>query len=254
MLTYQEQKEQARIQREAPLARRRRESKLLIALFVIVAALLLLMSSFVRAADLPAKASPWAPASAYTWNGFWLGIRGGRGVNATSAASLTDGITTIDFGAAPKGIVGGLNGGLDLQLGQSVVAGLYIEQDFADLRASTNVGSISLANLTNYLGAAGARFGYLVTPASLIYVKGGFAWVGAHPDFAAVGTSKAISDTSTGYEVGVGLEHRMNANWSVKIEYDHTKAGDKTMAISEAMTSTAHYTIDKGMVGISYRF
>ena len=125
---------------------------------------------------------------------------------------------------------------------------------FADLRTSVNMGSVSLANLTNYLGAAGARFGYLVTPVSLIYLKGGFAWVGAHPDFAAVGTSKSISDTSTGYELGVGLEHRMDAHWSVKIEYDHTKAGDKSMVIAEGLTSTAHYTIDKGMVGINYRF
>jgi outer membrane immunogenic protein len=223
----------------------------------------LLASWPAMAADLPVKAAPYAPPpAAYNWTGFWIGIRGGYGVNSTDVGTLNLGGTSIDIGTAPKGFVGGGDAGLDFQFSPAFVGGIYIEQDFADLRSTANmgVGGISLANLTNYLGAAGARFGYLVTPASLLYLKGGFAWVGAHPNFSAVGTAQSISDTSVGYELGVGLEHKLVGNWSVKIEYDHTHAGDKSLDASGAfqappgtVTSTTHYTIDKGMIGIAYK-
>ncbi len=169
-------------------------------------------------------------------------------------------MSALDIGSAPKGFVGGVDGGIDFQFSPAFVGGIYIEQDFADLRSSVNAdlrssvnmgGGTSLSNLTNYLGAAGGRFGYLVTPASLLYLKGGLAWVGAHPNFSAVGTSQEITDTSFGYELGGGLEHKLGGGWAVKIEYDHTHAGDKTIAINEVLSSTAHYTIDKGMVGIT---
>src|SRR5262245_31888400 len=163
MLTYEEQKELARIHRERS-SFFKSNCWWIVATAALVGAMMLASGIPGRAADLPVKAAPFAPVAAYTWNGIWLGVRAGYGVNATNAGSITDGLVTIDFGAAPKGIVGGLNGGLDFQLGPSFVAGLYIEQDFAGLCTSTNVGGISLANLTNYLGAAGGRLGCLVTP------------------------------------------------------------------------------------------
>ena len=223
---------------------------------IAVAAILSVIGGFAQAADLPlaGKVPPYVAAQPmYNWSGLWIGIRGGYGVNSTNVATLTDGVSTFDIGSAPKGFVGGGDAGIDFQFSPAFVGGIYVEQDFADLRNSANLGSVSLANLTNYLGAAGVRFGYLVTPTTLLFVKGGFAWVGAHPEFSRVGTTQAITDTSFGYEIGGGLEHKLGGNWSVKIEYDHTHAGDKQIPISEGLSSIAHYTIDKGMVGISYK-
>src|SRR5262245_30640503 len=74
MLTYEEQKELARIHRE---------DRGLLALWMVLAAIaiaaLLVLAWAVpgRAADLPVKAAPFAPVAAYSWNGVWLGARAG---------------------------------------------------------------------------------------------------------------------------------------------------------------------------------
>src|SRR5260370_37599601 len=127
----------------------------------------LVISSWSRAADLGVnKAPPYAAsASTYNWSGIWLGIRGGYGANTTSVGTLSDGVSALDIGSAPKGFVGGVDGGIDFQFSPAFVGGIYIEQDFADLRSSVNAdlrssvnmgGVTSLSNLTSYLGSAGA--------------------------------------------------------------------------------------------------
>jgi len=217
-------------------------------------------------ADLPVKAPPQGVyITNYSWTGLWLGAYFGGAINATNS-TVTDGISAIDFGTIPKGVLGGINAGVNFQPGQQIVLGLYIEQDFANMSGSdsmsvvqghTGLGTFSLANASNYLGAAGARAGYLLNPSSLLYAKGGFAWVGAKPDFAAIGTAKGISDTSFGWQIGGGLEHRLSANWSVKIEYDHTQAGDKQIDVPVSggvLSSINKYRIDKAVIGLNYLF
>ena len=208
----------------------------------------------VDAADMSVKAPMSAPyVTNYQWSGFWLGAHVGGAINSTSS-TVTDGVDSIDIGSAPRGVLGGVEAGLDYQFAPLFVLGLYVEQDFADIRAGGNLtGMATTNNVTNYLGAAGGRLGWLITPTTMLYAKGGFSWVGAAPDFSALGTSKAISDTSVGTQVGGGLEHRLNANWSVKVEYDHTHAGDKTIDLG-ALTSINKYSIDKATIGASYRF
>jgi outer membrane immunogenic protein len=209
-------------------------------------------------ADLPVKAPPQGVyITNYSWTGLWVGAYLGAGAN-TSNPTVTDGSASVDVGAAPKGFLGGVNAGINFQPSQVIVLGLYAEQDFANITGSGNMlGAFSVTNASNYLGAAGARAGYLLNPSSLLYAKGGFAWVGDKPDFAAIGTSKGISDTSFGWQVGGGLEHRLSANWSVKLEYDHTQAGDKQIDIpvrGGVLSSINKYRIDKAVIGLNYLF
>jgi outer membrane immunogenic protein len=235
-------------------------------LAALIGALLLLGWYFPAvAADLPIKAPVTAYITNYSWNGLWLGAYFGGAINATNS-TVTDGVSAIDFGTIPKGVLGGINAGVNFQPGSQIVLGLYIEQDFANMSGSDNMsvvqghtglGTFSLANASNYLGAVGLRAGYLLNPASLLYAKGGFAWVGAKPDFSAIGTAKGISDTSFGWQVGGGLEHRLSANWSVKLEYDHTQAGDKQIDIPVSggtLSSINKYRIDKAVIGLNYLF
>jgi outer membrane immunogenic protein len=210
------------------------------------------------AADLPVKATQQGVyITNYSWTGLWVGAYLGAGANTTNP-TVTDGSASVDVGAAPKGFLGGVNAGINFQPSQVIVLGLYAEQDFANITGSGNMlGAFSVTNASNYLGAAGARAGYLLNPSSLLYAKGGFAWVGAKPDFAAIGTAKGISDTSFGWQIGGGLEHRLSANWSVKLEYDHTQAGDKQIDIpvrGGVLSSINKYRIDKAVIGLNYLF
>src|SRR5215471_18471595 len=205
------------------------------------------------AADLPIKAPAPSYVTNYQWSGFYLGAHVGGAINSTNQ-TITDGVVSIDIGSAPRGVLGGIEAGLDYQFAPQFVFGLYVEQDFADIRAGgVLANAITTNNVTNYLGAAGGRLGWLITPTTMLYAKGGFAWVGAAPDFSAIGTTKAITDTSVGTQIGGGLEHRLNTNWSVKVEYAHTHAGDKTIDLG-ALTSINKYSIDKATIGLDYRF
>jgi outer membrane immunogenic protein len=225
----------------------------------VAASVLVTPAAPVMAADMALKAPPpYTPV--YSWTGLWIGAYLGGAINTEGQRILLDGVPLADIGAAPKGFLGGVNAGFNFQVSPVFVLGLYVEQDFADLSASGSsaIGPFSVTNATNYLGAAGGRAGYLIDPSSLLYVKGGFAWVGAKPDFAAIGTAKEISDTSFGWQIGGGLEHRLGQNWSVKIEYDHTQAGDRQIDIPvnavSTLSSLNRFHIDKAVIGISYLF
>ena len=207
--------------------------------------------------NLPVKAVPQGYITNYSWNGLWIGAYLGAGANTTNP-TVTDGSASVDVGAAPKGFLGGVNAGVNFQTSPVIVLGLYVEQDFANISGTGNMlGFFSVTNATNYLGATGFRAGYLLNPSSLLYAKGGFAWVGASPDFSAISTSKGISDTSFGWQIGGGLEHRLGANWSVKVEYDHTQAGDKQIDVPVSggvLSSINKYRIDKAVIGLNYLF
>lgn len=227
----------------------------------LVAMLALGVSTGAMAADMiPLKAPAAVPAYSKSWDGFYLGGYIGYGVNTTTSI-VNETPLTINLGDAPRGFLGGGVIGADWQVAPTFVLGVFANAAVANLNAHgafnvANVQMLGVGNATNYIGALGARAGYLISPDNLAYVKGGFAFGGAKPDFAAIGTAKSISDTSTGWMAGAGMEHRFsqNKNVSIFLEGTYTRLGDKTLTIAEVMTSTAKYHIVEQKVGLQYRF
>jgi opacity protein-like surface antigen len=216
-----------------------------------------------QAADLPMKAPIYAPAG-YSWSGFYLGAHVGAAANDLNASVFDTLGAGLGLGGVPSGFVFGVEGGWDAQIAQYLVFGVYAEQDFANL-STTAAGALSgvpvtLQNATNYFGSAGARFGVLVTPQVLAYGKAGFGWGGAKPNFSALTSVQAVSDTSVGWAAGGGLEWGFAPHWSLKAEYMHYQLGDVQLSLTlpgggaPTFTNTTHYAIDKGVVGLSYRF
>lgn len=209
------------------------------------------------AADLALKA-PAMPAYSKNWSGFYLGAYVGYGIN-TTAAIVTETPLTINLGDAPRGFLGGGIVGADWQVNQNFVLGVFANAAIANMKAHgalsvANIQTIGIDNASNYVGAIGGRAGYIVSADNLLYAKGGFAFGGAKPDFAAIGTAKGISDTSTGWMAGAGMEHRFGSNVSVFLEGTYTRLGDKTLTLAQTMTSTAKYHIVEQKVGLQYRF
>jgi outer membrane immunogenic protein len=79
-----------------------------------------------------------------------------------------------------------------------------------------------------WVATATGRIGFTVTPTTLLYVKGGGAWMHDIYSIATFnGTAAAIGSTTPGgWTVGAGVEYVFFAsNWSVFLEYDYIDVG-----------------------------
>jgi outer membrane immunogenic protein len=177
------------------------------------------------AADMPIKAPP-AAVVVSTWTGFYIGANGGYAWAKKDWFDISD-AASLGSHTAVGGVVGG-QVGYDFQTGPWVfgIRGMY---DWADLNGSNIVPTgtnIVSTNVRSFATAVG-RIGYLFAPNTLAYGLGGAAWAwdryristGAGVEFANA------SETKTGYVVGMGLEHKFAANWSVFVEYDYLHCG-----------------------------
>jgi outer membrane immunogenic protein len=232
------------------------------------------------AADLPMKAMPYAaPAPVFSWTGCYVGVHAGAGV-------MHD--TWTDQNGS-----GGLAGG---QLGCNYQDGNWVfgaegEGYWSGMKA-TDASSRSFSNLTDqfaigtglstdtstaknkYDFSIAARAG-IAFDRTLVYGKAGWVW--GQFDFLTTNTSPccsltggpflgttAASDTLNGLLLGVGIEHALTNNWTVKLEYNYLKYGSKELTLTHCdndsipacSTGTNTYHADKQIfkVGANYLF
>lgn len=230
----------------------------------LIGGLLLLGWCFpIDAADLklPAKAAPLAAVA--SWEGLYLDAYFQYGANITGT-TVTDGTTVADITGIPHGP--GIGGALGYNFDTGAfVIGVRADVSYLDVTGSGQMtgpgGSLSLSNATNYLGNLDLLFGIPCSPDRklLCYGVGGFAFGGAHPNLAAIGTSTSVSDTSTGWNIGAGLRYQLLPNLHVFIEGDFYKLGDRQLTLTDAaglpiLTSNSHYDIITQKGGVSFKF
>lgn len=139
------------------------------------------------ATDDVAPVAPVAPAPSFSspdWTGFYGGVQLGYGDVDTNVSGSDD------------GVIGGIVGGYDYDLGNFVVGG-GIDYDFADISVANNA-----ATLENVFRAK-LRGGYKLGN-GLIYGTGGYA---------QAETDNLGSDD--GYFIGAGYEHLVTDNFTV---------------------------------------
>ncbi len=116
-------------------------------------------------------------------------------------------------------------------------------------------------------GSIRGRFGFLATPAWLLYATGGIAWQELGIDascgrpkaaFCSSAHSESVSTTEAGWTLGAGLEVMLRRNWLVRLEYrfadygrlNHTffasPPGDRVVMNEALQTQTL-------LVGFAYR-
>jgi outer membrane immunogenic protein len=115
------------------------------------------------------------------------------------------------------------------------------------------------------------RFGYTVEPMTLLYVKGGAAWVRSNfkeccqPTIVMLDSIGTLDDgvagvTRTGWTIGAGLEHMFAPNWSAFVEYDYIGLGSSSVRFSPINGAPGPfiYHIDQNvhavLLGLNYRF
>jgi outer membrane immunogenic protein len=238
------------------------------------------LSASAYAADLPMKAMP-APEQIWTWTGFYIGAHAGAGWG-TAESTLTS-ISAPGFPAVPvnlpfaqnsrSGFLGGGQVGYNYQSGWAVFG---IQGDIAgmDVKGTTPcLEVISCTSKSDWLATVTGRFGGVVADRTLLYIKGGGAWM--HTDQTAtvsaalgglgglgVGGTGALSasTTSPGWLLGMGAEYAFARNWTGFLEYDYMEFQTTNLAFPVALAPGASINasvvnkLSIAKVGVNYRF
>ncbi|MEA2936682.1 MAG: outer rane immunogenic protein [Alphaproteobacteria bacterium] len=238
-------------------------------------------SGSAMAADLPVRAPAYkAPVIApvvSNWTGFYIGVHVGADrfdkdwfvpLTPINIAGGCPGCPAANGGHRDNSWLAGGQIGFNYQVGAWVL-GVEAQASATDLEGSNlsaipafGAAGIRVNSKTDSVGTVAARLGWALGGQTLLYVKGGGAW--AHDKFwtstAAFPIAQSVTDTRSGWVVGVGAEFAMSGNWSIKVEYNHMDFGNRTETLGPVAIGTAPFqynvdqTIDLVKVGINYRF
>ena len=241
--------------------------------FLLAIAAVLSFTATTEAADLAVKPmytkAVMSPVSAYNWSGFYVGAhigggwsdkdwcRNGVGNNGCALPIPGQNFASVD----PSGWLGGIQGGYNWQFNRFVV-GIEGDLSIAGLKGSALLRTTRFAHTDiDWMGTLAARVGYAFDR-TLVYGKVGVGFVGEDHwivnTVGVVGTT--TSSTRAGWLVGLGVEHALYNNWSVKLEYNYMDFGSKTLAIANTNGggATPLVTIDQNVhvvkLGVNYHF
>ena len=177
----------------------------------------------------------------FIWSGAFVGAHLGQRWG-DDRVTIEDGEFRKAISLDPRSIVGGLQGGFNVQAG-GVILGLEADvtfgnsgSSFADQDAVARVTVGTHGTLTARLGLPVGQF--------MPYVKGGHAWTWMSvygdilPDGAPSGGRLEIqaSEKVTGWTIGGGLEYALRGNWTARAEYLFTDYGSLSTTSREGRT------------------
>ncbi len=192
------------------------------------------------------------PVPLYNWTGFYAGGNAGYSwgkgaLNYNEPNFCCVAPTSFSGSNQLNGAIGGIQFGYNWQINNAWVGGLETDFQLASEKASTSFNFFSgvltptLSSQINWFGTMRARVGYLVSPTTLVYATGGFAYgqvkgAGSFSDVSCPGTpctwSFNQSATNTGWTAGGGVEGAFpiipgwnTTNWTWKLEYLYIDLG-----------------------------
>ncbi len=252
----------------------------------------------VYAADLGVKAPVFnAPP---TWTGFYIGANVGGMWSQTNNNGWAPGCSTDPasfqcFGEFPitgnmagKGVSTGAHFGYNWQFVPSYVLGIEGDWSWTNTKSSMSQTWIStdpvahpgglrpgaatnLSSQEDWISTVRARFGYVLTPSTMVYATGGAAWAQvnnsalAHNEASSFVSSASTTRLVPGWVVGAGVEVALGSNWSLRGEYLHYdlktagSAGNDISFQGNPIGFVSNYTwgdttIESVRGGLSYKF
>jgi outer membrane immunogenic protein len=232
---------------------------------ILAAASVIALTAGASAADLnraPSAASyKDTPYYGVNWSGFYAGVNGGYGWDASDIKKFGP-----SLGISPEGGFGGGQIGYNVQKG-NIVFGVEADLQAADITdsksqvippsAPANMGlTIGTKSTLDWFGTVRGRLGYTFDR-TLVYATGGLAYghitdetscsAGAQAQFSCTtGFGKHETD-ATGYVVGGGVEHKFNSTWSAKAEYQYIDLGKDSYFAKQANEDYAVSTVRAGL-------
>lgn len=250
-------------------------------------------ASLAHAAD-PAGPAPAAALAGYTWSGFYAGIHAGASAADNRFVDVVSGTDAAVFTA--HGIFGGGQVGFNWQSGSWVLGG-EVEGSLSHLREGvfgpfcglgfggvlcggipglppgcSGLGTCGgcaplgpqsfncsgqLGARVEALGLASGRIGH-AWDRWLVYLKAGGAIAGEKYVVNVPGVIAATpTETRFGWLVGGGVEYGLDANWSVKLEYNYIDLGTSRIALLAPSGLTFIFDQEQQVhlakIGINYR-
>jgi outer membrane immunogenic protein len=207
------------------------------------------------------------PAS---WTGFYVGAHVGSAwanTKITDADGYNEDLETFPLSA--DGFFGGAHLGYSWRSG-NFVFGIEAALGGMDLTGNkVQPGSVELAGGDTAASFRGgtygdvtARAGFLIGARSLVYAKGGLAFVNGNasvvdncdtPPCGGDLLDARRHETLTGWVLGGGIEHQLSSNWNVKIEYLHFDFGSLTVDDGFFRYRFDDVTADAVRLGFNYR-
>ena len=208
---------------------------------------------------------------AFNWTGCYLGGHAGSGWSTWGYRDPTDNPTvpgTRNYVLANDFVVGG-QVGCDYQYGNGVVVGAQGTFDWTQMKgrfhdAVTN--NFDETAQARWYATGTGRVGYAMTPQSLLYAKGGVAFINnRYEDIQVAGfcgvpcntVDSSPTQTRIGWTVGLGFEYMFLPNWSVFLEYNYLDFGTAAVAFPGAPPPGNTFQISQHvqtvMIGLNYR-
>jgi outer membrane immunogenic protein len=206
------------------------------------------------------------PMVAANWTGFYLNGGAGYGIWAADTTTVAP-ATGLCFLCSPqreggKGYLGTVGAGYDWQFAPRWVAGVFGDFDISSIKGSIQdqrpayVGEIKQTSAW----AAGARAGWLVTPAMLTYVNGGFSsarfsgvqMIFEFSPFPPAGTSQGF--TRNGWFLGGGVEASIAPGWFWRNEYRYASYDTQTIAITGGDSITFKPVVQTVTSSVVFKF
>lgn len=178
----------------------------------------------------------------YNWSGGYVGLHGAYASGEQSVHYTL----TVPF--EPKGVLGGVQSGINWQLASNVVLGIETDISFGKIDGKDSDGCCAVK--IDKLGTARLRAGYAFDNI-LIYGTGGLAWAKTDNQYFL---SILTSDRPfLGWTAGVGVEYALSAMWSVKAEYLRIKFDPTRTEYVGLATFDETGKYDVYRVGLNYR-
>ena len=186
------------------------------------------------------------PADHESWTGFYVGAAlGGGAAVAELSTPLIGGGSSLD-GLGGEGFLASAFVGYDYQINPDYVVGLMADFTASNIEADLNIPgapfSASFTGDTNF--SVLARVGRLISANTMTYALAGYT----HQNFdldTSIGFGADFDDG--GLTIGGGVEHRMDNNWSIRLEHRTTYFGGFTAIPGALEVDTTAHTIRLGM-------
>jgi outer membrane immunogenic protein len=218
---------------------------------VLGSAMSLAMVAGASSADLYTKAPAPAPPPVWSWTGCYVGAGGGYGmfdISSQQIVTATGAAINPSLDQGGRGWFGTGQFGCDYQISSSWVVGAFADGDFSDIHGNFTGQGFGVGNVSNNLKlssswAAGGRIGYLVNPAILTYVSGG--WTQARFDqvnyLLVTGVPTGVSLPAATYNggfVGGGVEYNLGWFPGMFWKTEYRVASYSTQTLAEFLTAT----------------
>lgn len=194
-------------------------------------------------ASLTTLAALPTPAMAATFDGPYVGINAGW--NRTEVDEQVQPALPVDAEAGRDAGVVGIHAGYNFRAADRVVLGVEggVSVPLDDSQQVVSSGS-PLTLDARYSFDLGARAGYLVTPKTLLYVRGGYAGERVRTTLSTEAGYLRNAETLDAWTVGGGVEHEVVTDVTARIEYRYADFG----------TDGGTYDRHQALVGVSYHF